>query len=321
MLLSAEQIQEFWDRGFLVIDRKIAPDSMVKAQTAALRVVEKCANGDYPYCRADSRISDREIEKIEHIFHPDVFEPELLKAVVQSKILDYAKEVLNKQDVFCSFYRMHPTLRYSTWSSWHRDDPVDGRNWTIKATLPLFPESGFRVVPGSHKTGDKSMPANSADNDTDSTFKGNLANQITVPVNAGDILLFHTSIAHRGACAGREIYKRAQLHFRITATEFAHATPRVEDEWTNRPEVLALCDEGWREVITKDLQVGKTYRVTTRKPRSNLKGKLKQLRARAFYFGSRFLPDDHRWISDPPTGYVPWVRIEKAHKGMYRRSE
>lgn len=135
---------------------------------------------------------------------------------------------------------------------------------------------------------------------------------------AGDVLLFHTSIAHRGACAGRGVYKRAQLHFRITATEFAGATPRVHDEWTNRPEVLALCDDGWRDVITKRLPNENVYPVTKRKPPTDLAGRLRQIRARAFYHATRFLPNDHPWVSEPPTGYVPWVRIEEKHKPMYR---
>ncbi len=169
-LLSNEQKQQLHGDGYLVVKRRVDPTLMKPAQGAAMRLVEKCANGDYPYCRADQRLGDKFIEKIEHIFDPNIFEPEVFRAVVDPEILEYAKEALGTQDVFVSFFRMHPTAKYSAWSSWHRDDEADGmHDNTIKATLPLCAECGFHVVPGSQRKGNTLLGGG-----TESEFRGHL---------------------------------------------------------------------------------------------------------------------------------------------------
>jgi ectoine hydroxylase-related dioxygenase (phytanoyl-CoA dioxygenase family) len=314
-LLSNEQKRFLRENGYVVVKRGVDPASMKAAQQAAMRLTEKCANGTYPYCRADQRLSDTFIEKIEHIFHPDIFEPDVFKAVVDSRILEYAADALGTDDVFVSFFRMHPTVKYSAWSSWHRDDAADDlHDNTIKATLPLFPECGFHVVPGSQRKGNKLL-----DGGTESEFKDHLPGEVCVPVEAGDILLFHTAIAHRAACAGRTKYRRAQVHFRVTATQHAAEGPRVNEEnWSTRPEVLAVADAAWRAALTKEVKQDHFYPITTRgAPTRGIRGYGKQMLARAFYYASAFLPDDHRWLSDPPKGYVPYVRVAPEHRSIF----
>jgi ectoine hydroxylase-related dioxygenase (phytanoyl-CoA dioxygenase family) len=313
-LLTNEQRRFFLDNGYLVVKRTAPHESLVEARRAAMRVVQKCVRGDYPYCRADNRLSDHFIEKIEHIFHPDIYEPSIFKAVVESRILDYAKEAMGHQDVFVSFFRMHPTVGYSAWSSWHRDDMPDGKHDnTIKATLPLYPECGFHLVPGSHKQGDSLL-----EGQTESEFKGHFAQEIRVPVDAGDILLFHTAIVHRASCAGRNKYRRAQIHFRITATKHVTEGPRVDENWSTRPEVLAIADNSWRDALTKEVDRSQTYPITERgKSATTVRAKAKQMLARAFYYGSALLPASHPWMANPPKGYVPYVRVPKEFWAMF----
>ena len=255
-LLSEDQKRLYREQGYLVVKRHVPYESLAAAREAALRVAQKCAEGNFPYCRADKRLSDRFIEKIDHIFHPEIFEKAIFDAVIESKILDYAKEAIGDDDVFVSFYRLHVTRGYSAWSNWHRDGEPDDRDFTIKATLPLFNECGFHVVPGSHRRGDTSLAG------TDSRIRGHLPGEACVPVEAGDILLFHPSIAHRAACAGRTKFQRAQIHFRVTASAFASEMPQVEDYWAKRPELLAMADASWRDALSKDLKFHEFYKIT-----------------------------------------------------------
>jgi hypothetical protein len=104
-LLSNEQREFYLDRGYLVVKRHVPYGEFEAAREAAVHIVDKCAYGDYPYCRADQRLSDR--------FHPDIFEKAIFAAVINSQILDYAKEAMGHQDVFVSFYRLHTTQHYS----------------------------------------------------------------------------------------------------------------------------------------------------------------------------------------------------------------
>jgi hypothetical protein len=313
-LLSDEQKRFLRENGYLVVPRHVPSEKMRKAQDAAMRITDKCATGDYPFCRADKRLSDGFIEKIEHLFHPDIFEPAILEAIVESQILQYVKEAIEDDDIFMSFCRMHPTVKYSAWSSWHRDDPADDKHDnTIKATLPLYPECGFHVMPGSHRNNDHPIHG------TESEIKGRFPGEVCVPFEAGDILLFHTATAHRAACAGRDRYRRAQVHFRFTATRHVAEGPRVNDEnWSRRPEILAVADDAWREVLLKEVKQDSFYPITTRgEPTRGIAGFGRQMLARAFYYGSALLPQDHAWLTDPPGGLVPFVRVQDRYRSMF----
>lgn len=274
-LLTPEQKEFYLREGYLVVKRHVPYGELEAARQGAERIYKKCAYGDYPHCRADKRLSDRFIEKIEHLFHPAIFEKDIFEAVIKSQILDYSKAAMGEDDVFVSFYRMHTT---QTYSAWHRDDPQDDRNFTIKATLPLYNECGLYVVPREHRKGPTVFEG------VDSKIRGHLPGEVCVPVEAGDILFFHPSIPHRGSCAGRNKYRRAQLHFRVTATAYAGEMPQVPDEWSKRPELLAMADASWREALTKDLKHKEYYKLTTRGAPTQRPASLGQT-----IIGSRFL--------------------------------
>ena len=314
VLLSNEQKRFYLDNGYLVVKRGVPKGAYREAQDAALRVVEKCANGSYPHCRADKRLSDRFIEKIDHVFHPDLFEPAIFRAVVESKILDYAKEAIGYSDVFCSFYRMHPTIGYSTWSSWHRDDDPDGRDWTIKATLPLFPECGFAVVPGSHVAGDKCLnnwrPIAGPASAVDTTFKGRIPTKSmfrsrpeiffcsTPRLLTGVPVPVDQRINVRKSTSGSQRRNTPRRHRGCART----GRSRDRKCWHSPTSPGKMCSPN--RLIRRN-----SIRRPSAANRRPVWANLRQLGARAFYYGSALLPSSHTWVTDPPKGYLPYVRV------------
>ncbi|OLB92340.1 MAG: hypothetical protein AUH25_00730 [Thaumarchaeota archaeon 13_1_40CM_38_12] len=311
-LLSEEQKQFFDEEGYLVVSKNIPFEPLEKAREASKRIIKKCERG-YPYCRADDKISDTMIEKIDHIFHPDIFEQDIFRAIMDSQILEYSKEIISyygHNDIFMSFNRMHTTYKYSTWQNWHRDGVADGRVISIKATLPLYSECGFFVIPKSHKKGNKDLDG------TDSRIRGHLKNEIIVPVKAGDLLFFHDAIVHKGSCAGREKYRRAHIHFRFTATRFANETPKVWEEWESRPDLVSLANDGWREILTKRVAIEKSYKTTERNKTTSLV-RFNQFVAKFYYYFSALLPKNSKWIVEPNQRFEPYLRVPKELESMF----
>lgn len=310
--VTDEMLKQFDEQGYLVIPRGVPYEALESARAAARRMISKCTNGGYPYCRADARLSERFIEKVDHIFHPDIFEPAVFEAIQDSRILETAKLLLKCDDVFINMNRMHTTQGYSAWSAWHRDDPADSRDYTIKASLPLYNECGFYLVPGSHKSGDKSIDGENT------SFKGHLPGEVCVPVRAGDLLFFHTGIAHRGSCAGRKKYRRAHVHFRVTRMDKSDEHGWQSGDWYDRPELLSLSNNTWREILTKKPNTEKRYKAMSRgSSKTGLRNAIERLKRQVFYYSTAVLPQDHPIVVTPPNGFVPYVRVPKEYESMY----
>jgi hypothetical protein len=82
--------------------------------------------------------------------------------------------------------------------------------------------------------------------------------------------------------------------------------------------LLALADASWREVLTKELEHREFYKITARGASTRgLRGLGKQVMARGFYYMSVLLPSDHKWMSEPPEGFVPYVRVRPEHRSLF----
>ncbi|CUR50981.1 Putative phytanyol-CoA dioxygenase [Nitrosotalea devaniterrae] len=312
--LSEAQKKFFDEEGYLVVSKNVAYESLERAREASRRMIEKCEKRLYPYHRANGKISNKMIEKIEHVFHPDIFEIDIFKAIMDSQIAEYSNEIMahyGHNDIFMSFNRMHTTYRYSTWQNWHRDAiELDGKTISIKATLPLYNECGFYVVPKSHKKGNKDLEG------SNSTIRGHLKNEICVPVKAGDLLFFHEAIVHKGSCVGREKYRRAQIHFRFTATKYADQNPKVFENWESRPSLVDLANEQWKDLLTKKVPIEKYYEpMQDRFPKHRTK--INQFFAKCYYHISTLFPQNSKLIVEPNPRFEPYLKMPKEYDSMY----
>ncbi len=298
--LSQNQLDTLNEQGFLVVERNIPYADLQAARDAADRIVQKCLDKDYPYCRSDHRLSDRFIEKIEHVLSPELFEPEILKQIVNAPLIQFAQQALQTDDLYLAFCRVHTTRKYSAWSSWHRDARTDGELYSVKLTIPLFNESGFYVIPGSHKKGNKRLDQGTGNSD----ICNHQNDEHRVPVKAGDILMFHSSILHRGTCAGREKHRRAHIHFNFINLLGKDIYGQVEQDYFTREEIMSQVPEAWRELLKKE--VPQHYPITRQHPKAGLLGKMKQTVAKGFYYSSSLFP--HAWVQSPPRWLVPFIR-------------
>src|SRR3989338_53562 len=94
-LVSAAEREAFDVQGYVVFPKVIACAVLEKAQQAYQRMLNKAEDGLYPHVRIYDDLLRTNIAGIEHIFHPGIYEPDLFAAVVESRLLQRAKLLLN----------------------------------------------------------------------------------------------------------------------------------------------------------------------------------------------------------------------------------
>lgn len=244
-MLTPAQLDEFRRQGFVLLRGVIKGEVLENARTAYHCMRGKVEQGAYPYFRLYDDMVPLNIAGIEHVFHPDIYEPAMFQAAIQSRVLEGACDILGTQEPTMLLNRIHCTTRYSHSGMWHRD-AEPGNHDTVQTAMYLWPENRLFVVPGSHlrpSTDDeKSRIAASR--------KTSLPGETRVQAQAGDLLFFSSAIMHRASSVG----SRAHLHFRFGKDPAGRAVREGHREWFHRPEVLSECDEGWRRVFAETMQ-------------------------------------------------------------------
>jgi hypothetical protein len=295
MLVSAAEREAFDARGYVVFPKVIAGVVLEKARQAYRRMLEKAETGQYPHVRIYDNLLRTNTAGIEHIFHPDIYEPDLFAAVVESRLLQRAKLSLNTTTPVMLLNRIHCTTRYSHTGIWHRDaDP--GTEPHLQMGLLLYDEDRFFVIPGSH----------SRENTEEEqvllrrSIKSALPEQAAIGGSAGDLLVFKSAILHRGSC----IHERAHIHFRFGKDPVGAAIHPHRKEWFLRPEVLAQCDGGWKTMFEKTMTDGQDNAESTLADRSwRLANLIKRTIGTALHHALFFLQEAHplferfRWIT------------------------
>jgi len=311
-LLSDEQIRTFKRDGYLVIKQVLDSTSIKNAMSAYLRIREKCDRGNFPHVIEHHEFIDHNIWGIEHLFHPDVFEKDLFKEIQSSKVLDYTTELLNSDDVFLALNRIHCTRDYSHCGYWHRDG-VPNETQHIQSCLFLLPEAGFYLVPGSHllPTGQKDIIEGSS--------RKEIPGQVVIPAKAGDLLLFDSSIVHRGSCVGRVKYQRAHVHLRIAEASFSKQISRSDErQWFESEEVLNCANEKWKKMFCNQVDLPETIipSVQRRELSFSLQRKITQLKNLIVYYGTSFLPENSSFFKKYK-GFTPYLRLNKEQKKLF----
>lgn len=260
--------------GYVVIPSRLPQEVLERAQEAAQRMIRKVEGGKYPFFRIYDDMVGLNISGVEHIFHPDIREPDLFKAVVDSKLLETAKGILGVERPAMLLNRLHVTTKYSHTGNWHRD-ALPGVEETIQASLFLYPEDRFFVVPRSHRR--ENTPAESVA--LWKSVKADLPGQEVLSVKAGDILFFRSAILHRASCVGT----RANVHFRLGK--------KGELPLGGCLPTIPGADKGWTELLSDPRTNCDYYLPAVPVKRLPV---WKRLAATVLHHALSFLPESHR---------------------------
>lgn len=285
-----------FEGGGYVLFKNVIKDSTLRAAQAAYqRILRKAESGAYPYCRIYDDLLRTNIAGIEHIFHPDIYEPDLFAAVVESRLLQRTQSLLQTEAPVMLLNRIHCTTRYSHTGMWHRDaDP--GTEPHLQVALFLYDEDRFIVVPASHRRPNTEEELALLRASTKAILPG----QAAIGGKAGDLMIFKPAILHRGSC----IRERAHVHFRFGKDPAEGAIQPHRKEWFRRDEVLAQCDGAWRTMFEQTLHDGADNLESACVPaRGNPVRFLKRAVGTALHHMLFFLPESHsffernKWIT------------------------
>ena len=85
-LLTFEQIEQYNDKGYILIKNAIDANLTKEAVQSYKNMRKKCENKEYFHLRRYNNLSRSDIYAIEDIFHQDIFEPNILKSIMESKV-------------------------------------------------------------------------------------------------------------------------------------------------------------------------------------------------------------------------------------------
>jgi hypothetical protein len=313
--LTNKQVESFHRDGYLHIENAISQSTVSLCRQACERMRSKCESGRYPNIRHEYLIADNEFRGIEHIFSEPVFEEEILKALIETKVLEFSKQLLKEDEVSLILNRLHCTKYYGLSGFWHRDGACR-ENWHVQSSLHFYNEAGFFVVPGSH-----------LDDPNDDRLireyggrRDSLDNMKLLPVRAGDLLLFDSAIFHRGQCPGRKKFSRAHVHLRICRDTAVKNLSIFKDEGWSHMRALGIADDGWKDLFTKERPEPKFYMESiTRNNEKSLKFRTRQFKNRLSYGLSRFLGRDSELLRKPNRIIpYPYVKIPEGYEEFLR---
>ena len=292
--VAGEERALFDVRGHVVFKNVLGASTLHAAQAAYQRMRRKAESGTYPYRRIYDDLLRTNIAGIEHIFHPDIYEPDLFAAVVESRLLQRAQSLLQTETPVMLLNRIHCTTRYSHSGIWHRDaDP--GTEPHLQVALFLYDEDRFIVVPGSHRRPNTEEELALLRAST----KASLPGQEAIGGKAGDLMFFKSAILHRGSC----IQERAHVHFRFGKDQAGAAIHPHRKEWFCRDEVLAQCDGAWRVMFEKTMRDGVDNGESARIPIPGNRARFpKRAVGTLLHHALFFLPESHPFFER-----VKWV--------------
>ena len=302
--LTTQQVEFFEENGYVVVPQVLGSETLSKAQEGYWRMLKKCRDGVYSEFRVENQMSDDHVFGIERIFSPAIYEPAIFQASIESSALEFTQQLLGTEEVFIALNRIHCTNDFSYSGPWHRDGKA-GQKDHIQTAIVLYPERRFFVIPGSHR----------CTTDEDSALTGKLwsrqhfAKQVRLTVNSGDLLLFHSSVLHRGSSVGRGDQHRAYIHYRIARLDRAQEISRMMPPEYDRNSLMHGLDANWDKAFANVSRANVPFSVLVQRPRkqNDLRGLAKKSFYRMAYYALSFLPENHAFFTERPN-FTPYLR-------------
>jgi hypothetical protein len=197
--------EQFWADGYLRVSGIFSASQIDGARRAVDRVRSLVDEAPDQY---KTRYTGRagpvaDTWGVDHLFAPELYQPEFADLLETDKVLDTACEVLLADRL--RFWRGHAywdprRADYSLY--WHRDYGEaghyhpEGRPTHAHLNICLWNDSSLRIAPGSHR-----RPLTSQEDEYQRTKStGVLPGEQVVHCSVGDLLLVNAHLLHRGSC-------------------------------------------------------------------------------------------------------------------------
>ena len=321
-LLTSDQIEQYNEKGYILIKNAIDDNLIREAIHSYKNMRKKCENKKYFHLRRYNNLSRSDIYAIEDIFHPDIFESNILKSIMKSKVLEYSSQLLN-DNCFLSLSRLHCTKYFSHSGYWHRDHGMPKKNLEfidklifeknymhVQSTLPFYDEEGFYVIPGSHKKSKNYIDTLQV---MGTPHRKIFEKEERIFLKAGDLILFNPLIIHRGTCKGRIKYQRAHIHMRFSKVSKAKLIGRNKNDYIyyNQEKVLRIANNNWKKMFSLKLDPSSHWReeiIVNPNEKFTLRNNVGLIKNRIKYNLTKFMPFNNRKIENMNSIIFPYLK-------------
>jgi ectoine hydroxylase-related dioxygenase (phytanoyl-CoA dioxygenase family) len=196
MSLTQEQVQQFYEQGYVVVRKVIADDDIPRYRAAYERVVEKVKANPSPIY--GTRLMKGETWGCNPLLHPDLYEPEFTEHIGSPILLAALRSILGEELRVAGLKAIWSDVHMEYDLIWHRDGPddaftPDGSQEHIQFNTALYPDSCFRLIPGSHR-----RPLTEQELAQSRTGVASLPGELVASLEPGDALFMHSLLFHRG---------------------------------------------------------------------------------------------------------------------------
>jgi ectoine hydroxylase-related dioxygenase (phytanoyl-CoA dioxygenase family) len=214
-MLTPAQREQFFERGYVVIDGAVEPDLLEPLRAAANRVTEKTRAGVWPHKRGAG--SD-DIWGVSHLMHPDLGEPVFAEYMASEPVLGVATDLLGPSLRMSLVNMLVNPARRDFAIGWHRDvsrrevSPAeeeailaqhqDGVQWNTA----LYDEACLWVVPASHRRA-------ATPEEREVLFRHPMEpmpGEMVVELKAGQGVYYNSLLLHRGIYSAG--HRRETIH-------------------------------------------------------------------------------------------------------------
>jgi EEF1A N-terminal glycine/lysine methyltransferase len=212
--------------GFVVVKAILTPDALSALRDCSSIVVENARCGKWPHVRVLGKqfppwesTTEHGIWGVQHLMNPDMpGNAQFAEVYFSEEVLGISKQLLqcDDDDLVMELFNMLIRPESDFELRWHRDDiPPEATDeeemerlreppWHAQYNLALWHDDSLIVVPGSHL-----RPRTQTERSADPLEK-DLAGQLIVELEPGDIVFYNNNILHRGAY--RSSKERMTLH-------------------------------------------------------------------------------------------------------------
>jgi len=218
----------FNENGYILIKNAVPgfndPKLLISSQSEVESIVTKAKSGKLlsasSSCQYPKFIDGINISRIEHPWQECSPLVNIKKMLETIDFNDLFKRYLNLDysSYFAYLFRMHVTSKFFKFTQlWHRDVKnkmttlkilSDEKPKSLRMNIYFFDETGFQIIPKSHKLFYSDRVKEEEIWRTGLSTKTNLKIAKTIEASAGDILIFHPDLLHRAYCA----HKRSHFH-------------------------------------------------------------------------------------------------------------
>ncbi|MGY1422643.1 phytanoyl-CoA dioxygenase family protein [Bacillus cereus] len=207
-------IKECFERnGYVIIKNVFNKEEIAKLKSAVERVYSKVQEDPSSY--QVRYIDETDNWGVDHIFELSLYEQEFGDVFNNKMLMDSIKEIVKEELRFWGANLLWSPKKKDYSLNWHRDfensnffNP-SGRSTHVQFNIPLYTDSCFITIPGSHKRELSSLEKEEVTREG----IGSLPGQKIIKCLPGEVLLMNAHTLHRGYCSANTF--RRTLHFNV----------------------------------------------------------------------------------------------------------